>query len=73
MATTVLDAKGLKCPQPTLKVTAMSVKMKPGDILEVVADCSTFEADVRAWCERAKKTLLWVKPEGDAKRIQILF
>jgi tRNA 2-thiouridine synthesizing protein A len=54
-------------------VTALSVKMKPGDILEVVADCSTFEADVRAWCERAKKTLLWVKPEGDAKRIQILF
>lgn len=73
MATTVLDARGLKCPQPTLKVTAMSVKMKPGDILEVIADCSTFEADARAWCERAKKTLLWVKPEGDSKRLQILF
>ena len=73
MAVTTLDAKGLKCPQPTLKVTVMATKMKPGDILEVVADCSTFEKDIRDWCARSKKVLLWFKTEGPAKRCQIQF
>jgi tRNA 2-thiouridine synthesizing protein A len=68
-----LDARGLKCPQPTLKVTVMASKMKPGDVLEVVADCSTFEKDVRDWCARSKKILLWFKEEGTAKRCQIQF
>ncbi|MCS7215597.1 MAG: sulfurtransferase TusA family protein [Thermodesulfovibrio sp.] len=73
MAVHLLDARGLKCPQPTLKVTAMAVKMKPGDILEVIADCPTFEKDVREWCARSKKVLLWIKQEGTAKRCQIQF
>lgn len=73
MAVTNLDARGLKCPQPTLKVTAMSVRMKPGDVLEVIADCPTFEKDLRDWCTRSKKILLWMKVEGAAKRCQIQF
>jgi len=73
MAVSVLDARGLKCPQPTLKITVLSVKMNPGDVLEVVADCPTFEKDVRDWYTRARKTLLWVKPDGTAKRVQIQF
>ncbi len=73
MAVTSLDARGLKCPQPTLKITVISVKMKPGDIFDVIADCPTFEKDVRDWCVRAKKTLLWIKEEGTAKRAQIKF
>lgn len=73
MAITTFDAKGLKCPQPTLKVTIMATKMKPGDVLEVVADCPTFEDDVRSWCTRARKVLLWIREEGVAKRCQIQF
>jgi tRNA 2-thiouridine synthesizing protein A len=73
MATTTIDAKGLKCPQPTLKVSAAAVRMKAGDVLEVVADCSTFEKDIRDWCGRSKKVLLWIKAEGSAKRCQIQF
>ncbi len=74
MAVQVLDAKGLKCPQPTLKITAMAVKMKPGDVLEAVADCPTFEKDVRDWCTRSKKILLWMREEtGGVKKCQIQF
>ncbi|HEY5513797.1 MAG TPA: sulfurtransferase TusA family protein [Geomonas sp.] len=73
MAVSQLDARGLRCPQPTLKITVMSVKLKPGDVLEVIADCPTFEKDVRNWCTRSKKTLLWIKDEGASKRLQILF
>lgn len=73
MAVQQLDARGLKCPQPTLKVTVLAVKMKRGDVLEVLADCATFEKDVRDWCKRSKKTLLWYKEEGGAKSCQIQF
>ena len=74
MALHNLDALGLKCPQPTLKITVQAIQMKPGDILEVVADCPTFETDLRDWCSRSKKVLLWVKDEGAGKkRCQIRF
>jgi tRNA 2-thiouridine synthesizing protein A len=74
MAVQSLNATGLKCPQPVLKIAAKSPEMTAGDILEVVADCPTFEKDVRAWCERLHKVLLSVKDEGSGKKkIQIQF
>ena len=42
MPIVLLDAKGLKCPQPTIQMTIKALKLKKGDVLEVVADCSTF-------------------------------
>lgn len=71
--TTVLDLKGLKCPMPTLKMTtAARTSFKEGDILEVIADCPTFENDLKIWCHRMKKVLLWVRDEGNGvKRCQV--
>ncbi len=71
MASEVLDLRGLKCPQPTLKMTLKVIKMNKGDVLEVMADCETFEADLESWSQRSKKTVLWVKDEGDHKRCQV--
>ena len=68
-----LDTRGMKCPQPTLKLTVAAMKMKSGDILDVIADCPTFERDLRSWCDRSRKTLLWIKEEQDARRCQIQF
>lgn len=67
-----LDARGLKCPQPQLRMTIQVSKMKSGDILDVTADCDTFEADVRKWCTRSNKTLLWMKDLGNGvKQCQV--
>jgi tRNA 2-thiouridine synthesizing protein A len=66
-----LDARGLKCPLPSMKMMSMSREMQPGEILEVLADCPTFEADVRKFCEVMKKALLFVKAEGESKRVQV--
>jgi tRNA 2-thiouridine synthesizing protein A len=52
----VLNTLGLKCPQPVLKIAIQARKIRPGNILEVLADCPTFERDVRTWCERLGKT-----------------
>ena len=74
MAVQVVDTLGMKCPQPILKIAVMAPDMKPGDILEVLGDCPTFEKDVRTWCERVGQVFLSVKDEaGDKKSIQIQF
>ena len=70
----VLYTLGLKCPQPVIKIAVKSPDMKPGDILEVLGDCPTFERDVRTWCERLGRVVLSVKDEEDnTKTIQIQF
>jgi len=69
----ILDAVGLKCPWVTLKITSMAVKLKPGDVLEVTSNCSTFEKNMKNWCVRSKKVLLWIRDEDGIKRCQIQF
>jgi len=72
MAVKELDTVGMRCPQPIMKMSSTLMELTIGDILEVVGDCSTFESDVRKWCERLNKSLLWVRDEGNGKkRIQI--
>ncbi len=61
MVTVKVDAKGLRCPQPVLKVAAKMPELTKGDLLEVEADCPTFEDDMRNWCERMRKNLLSVR------------
>ena len=73
MAVHKLDATGLRCPQPILKITIMMPEMSPGDVLEVSADCDSFESDVRTWCERLKKTLLAITADGDVVTASIQF
>ncbi len=74
MSVEILDACGLKCPQPVLKIAVKSPDMKPGDVLEVVGDCETMERDVRLWCQRLGKIFLSIRDEGqNRKRIQIQF
>lgn len=68
----ILDASGLKCPQPVLKLSVMSADMKPGEILEVIGDCPTFETDIRVWCQRLKKTLLSINDEGNYRKRAII-
>lgn len=69
----ILDTTGLKCPQSVLEIAAKSAEMKPGELIEVIADCPTFERDIRYWCKRVHKALLWIKAEEGKKRCQIQF
>jgi tRNA 2-thiouridine synthesizing protein A len=69
-----LDTLGMKCPQPVLKIAVRAPDMKPGDILEILGDCPTFEKDIRTWCMRLEKVFLSIKDEGGrGKKIQIQF
>lgn len=68
-----IDARGLKCPTPTLMMskTVMTKQVEAGDTLAVQADCATFETDVRSWCEKMKKVLIVYKVEAGIKKAEI--
>ena len=74
MSTYNLNTLGLKCPQPVLKVAIKAKELQQGDILEVLADCHSFPDDIKAWCQRTNKTLLFCADEGGGKfKAQIQF
>ena len=74
MATQTLDALGLKCPQPILKIAIIAKTIEPGDMLEVQADCPSFPDDLKAWCNRTGKILLFCADDGTGKhKAQIQF
>jgi len=73
MATIIVDAKGYKCPQPVLKAAVKAKELQPGDIMEVLADCDSFPSDIKAWCEKTGKTLLFCGSDGTATKAQIQF
>ena len=65
MENKTLDAKGLKCPQPIMKVAAIAKTLSEGDVLEVMADCPSFPKDIEAWCEKTGRILLNFQEEED--------
>ncbi len=69
----VLDCKGLKCPQPVLKLAIKANTMAAGQTLEVQADCAEFERDVRKWCNDSGKVLISIVDRGGFKAATIQF
>ncbi len=53
-----LDLRGLKCPQPILKIQSKSSTLPSGTILKVSADCSSFERDLNIWASKTGKAIL---------------
>lgn len=53
-----LDACGLQCPGPILKVKENIDKMSIGQEMEVEASDFGFSADIEAWCQNTGNTLL---------------
>jgi tRNA 2-thiouridine synthesizing protein A len=74
MAEHTLDCRGMKCPQPTLKMTVKAMDLAKGDTLTVQADCATFEKDVKAWVTRTKNLLVLYREDKGVKsaKVQIL-
>lgn len=62
--TEVLDCRGLKCPQPVLKVAIKAHSVAAGTTLEVHADCDTFADDIEKWCADSGRVLMGVVDRG---------
>lgn len=52
-----LDAKGLKCPGPIVKVSDTLKTMENGQQVVVQATEDAFASDIKVWCQRTKNIL----------------
>lgn len=69
----VLDCKGLKCPQPVLKVAVKANTIAPGTTLEVIADCPSFPNDIQKWCGDTGKVLVSCVDNGGVHTATVQF
>ncbi|SHJ93031.1 CoA-disulfide reductase [Tepidibacter formicigenes] len=53
-----LNACGLQCPGPIMKVYQNIENMNEGEVLEVTASDPGFAKDIKSWCEKTGNTLL---------------
>ncbi len=59
-----VDARGLQCPGPILKLKGEIEKIKPGERLLQKASDPGFARDVRSWCNMTGNKLISLKEEG---------
>ena len=58
-----INACGIQCPGPIMKLKSKMEEMKDGQILKISASDPGFPADMRAWCESTGNNLLSVTSE----------
>lgn len=66
VATTEVDASGLKCPLPILRAKKALAQMKSGDVLKVITTDPHAERDFEAFCKQTGNGLLIQVAQGDA-------
>ncbi len=64
-----LDCVGLFCPQPLFQTKQAIESIKPGQVLEVLADDPAAEEDIKRFCRRTGHELISVRrlPDGVQK------
>jgi len=60
----VVDACGLQCPGPIMKLKAAIDQMSVDEIVEIKATEMGFAADIPAWCTRTNNSLVSLKAEN---------
>ena len=53
-----IDASGLQCPGPIMKVAKTLENAEEGDVFEVTSTDRGFKSDIGAWCESTGNTLI---------------
>lgn len=66
-----LDAKGLSCPMPLLKLKKAMGQVGAGQILEVMGTDPGSKNDMPAWCEREGHEFLGIKDDDGFFRVFI--
>ncbi|MTI85433.1 MAG: pyridine nucleotide-disulfide oxidoreductase [Firmicutes bacterium] len=56
-----IDACGLQCPGPVMRVYKEIENIEEGEVLEVHVTDPAFGTDIKAWCQRTGNTLLGVE------------
>lgn len=63
-ADATLDCIGLYCPMPIYNTAKKLKELKPGQVLEVLADDEGIKEDMPAWCRTTGNELLGIEEEN---------
>jgi tRNA 2-thiouridine synthesizing protein A len=66
-----LDCIGLYCPMPIVKTAEKIKRLKPGEVLEVVADDKGIYKDMPAWCKATGHEYVGAHEEGGEIRVYV--
>lgn len=66
-----LDACGMQCPGPILKIADTLTQLKDGDVIEIVTTDAGFKSDIESWCQSTGNTLLNLTKENKVIKAQI--
>ena len=61
----VLDARGLLCPMPVIRVQDRMNRLQPGAVLEAVCSDPGALNDIPAWCRINGHEVLETRSQGD--------
>lgn len=67
-----LDARGMRCPLPIIKLSAALRTVPVGGELRVVADDRGFPPDLRAWCDKTGHELVSLDENDPAQLVGII-
>jgi TusA-related sulfurtransferase len=65
----VLDAKGLLCPMPVIKVNDAIKKLNGAQVLEVLATDPGSKPDLAAWAKHTGHQIITVSEEGSSPKV----
>jgi len=67
----ILDCIGLYCPMPVIRTKEEIDKLVVGETLEVLADDSAAEEDLKAWAKRTGQKILEIEKTTEGLRFLI--
>jgi tRNA 2-thiouridine synthesizing protein A len=67
----ILDCIGLYCPMPVIRTKEEMDKLAVGETLEVLADDSAAEEDLKAWAKRTGQKILKIEKTNEGLRFLI--
>lgn len=68
----LIDARGLQCPGPIMRVANELKNIRDGEAIAVVASDPGFVSDIGAWCRSTGNTLVEIAPENGNYRAIIV-
>lgn len=70
-ADATLDCVGLYCPMPIFHMANKLKELKPGQVLELLADDEGIKQDAPAWCRTTGNELLGVEEKQGEYKVYV--
>ncbi|MCG6868824.1 MAG: sulfurtransferase TusA family protein [Gammaproteobacteria bacterium] len=71
MSRSIVDARGLLCPLPVIRVQERVAALKPGDLVEAICSDPGALNDIPAWCKINGHQIVETIDERDEIRITV--